>query len=115
MDRYRPAGGSLAPDRRLFDHPVVVNGVAYTQDIESNVMAIKLASGKVLWAHNYSSPNGAPDGVNVANGVVYAATSHAAAGGGLALAVAPTLAPATVPIVSPVRAIWQVATCAVCS
>jgi alcohol dehydrogenase (cytochrome c) len=58
--------------------PVVVNGVVYTQDMESNVMAIKLATGKVLWTHNYSSPNGGPDGVNVANGVVYAATNHAA-------------------------------------
>jgi alcohol dehydrogenase (cytochrome c) len=58
--------------------PVVVNGVLYTQDIESNVMAIKLATGKVLWTHNYSSDNGGPDGVNVAGGVVYAATNHAA-------------------------------------
>jgi alcohol dehydrogenase (cytochrome c) len=59
-------------------NPVVVNGVAYTQDIESNVMAIRLATGKVLWTHNYSSVNGGPDGVNVAGGVVYAATNHAA-------------------------------------
>jgi alcohol dehydrogenase (cytochrome c) len=58
--------------------PVVVNGVAYLQDMESNVMAIKLATGKVLWTHNYSSPNGGPDGVNVVAGVVYAATNHAA-------------------------------------
>jgi alcohol dehydrogenase (cytochrome c) len=58
--------------------PVVVNGVVYTQDIESNVMAIKLATGKVLWTHNYSSDNGGPDGVNVAGGVVYTATNHAA-------------------------------------
>ena len=58
--------------------PVVVNGVVYLQDIESNVMAIRLATGKVLWTHNYSSLNGGPDGVNVANGVVYAATNHAA-------------------------------------
>ncbi len=58
--------------------PVVVNGVVYLQDMESNVMAIKLATGKVLWTHNYSSPNGGPDGVNVAGGVVYAATNHAA-------------------------------------
>ena len=58
--------------------PVVVNGVVYTQDIESNVMAISLATGKVLWTHNYSSPNGGPDGVTVAGGVVYAATNHAA-------------------------------------
>jgi alcohol dehydrogenase (cytochrome c) len=59
-------------------NPVIVNGVAYTQDIESNVMAIRLATGKILWTHNYSSPNGGPDGVNVAGGVVYAATNHAA-------------------------------------
>jgi outer membrane protein assembly factor BamB len=58
--------------------PVVANGVLYTQDLESNVMAIKLATGKVLWTHDYSSPNGGPDGVNVAGGTVYAATNHAA-------------------------------------
>jgi alcohol dehydrogenase (cytochrome c) len=58
--------------------PVVVNGVVYLQDLESNVMAISLATGKVLWHHDYSSPNGGPDGVSVANGVVYAATSDTA-------------------------------------
>jgi alcohol dehydrogenase (cytochrome c) len=58
--------------------PVIVNGVVYLQDMESNVMAITLATGKVLWTHNYSSPNGGPDGVNVVGGTVYAATNHAA-------------------------------------
>src|SRR5579863_68777 len=58
--------------------PVVVNGVVYVQDLDSNVMAISLATGKVLWRHAYNSPNGGPDGVTVANGVVYAATNHAA-------------------------------------
>jgi alcohol dehydrogenase (cytochrome c) len=58
--------------------PVVVNGVVYIQDLESNVMAIRLATGKVLWTHNYNSLNGGPDGVNVVNGVVYAATDKAA-------------------------------------
>jgi alcohol dehydrogenase (cytochrome c) len=58
--------------------PVIVNGVVYVQDLESNVMAIRLATGKVLWTHDYNSPNGGPDGVTVANGVVYAATNHAA-------------------------------------
>ena len=58
--------------------PVVVNGVVYTQDLKSNVMAISLATGQVLWRHTYNSTNGGPDGVNVANGVVYAATNHAA-------------------------------------
>ncbi|MGI9008813.1 MAG: PQQ-binding-like beta-propeller repeat protein [Streptosporangiaceae bacterium] len=58
--------------------PIVVNGVVYLQDLESNVMAIRLATGKVLWTRNYDSPNGGPDGVNVTGGVVYAATNHAA-------------------------------------
>ena len=58
--------------------PVVVNGVVYTQDLESNVMAIELATGKVLWTHDYNSLNGGPDGVNVVNGTVYAATDNAA-------------------------------------
>ena len=58
--------------------PVIVNGVVYVQDLESNVMAISLATGKVLWSHDYNSPNGGPDGVTVAGGVVYAATNNAA-------------------------------------
>ena len=41
-------------------------------------MAISLATGKVLWTHDYNSPNGGPDGVTVAGGVVYAATNSAA-------------------------------------
>ena len=58
--------------------PVVVNGVVYVQDLDSDVMAISLATGKVLWTHDYDSPNGGPDGVTVADGIVYAATNHAA-------------------------------------
>ena len=58
--------------------PVVVDGVVYIQDQESNVMAIRLATGKVLWTHNYNSLNGGPDGVNVVGGTVYAATDKAA-------------------------------------
>jgi outer membrane protein assembly factor BamB len=57
---------------------IVVNGVVYLQDLESNVMAIRLATGKVLWTRDYNSLNGGPDGVNVADGVVYAATNEAA-------------------------------------
>jgi outer membrane protein assembly factor BamB len=42
--------------------PVAVNGVVYTQDLKSNVMAIRLATGKVLWTHTYNSQNGGPPG-----------------------------------------------------
>ncbi len=58
--------------------PVVVDGVVYVQDLQSNVMAIRLATGKVLWRHVYGSPNGGPDGVTVVDGTVYGATSRAA-------------------------------------
>jgi alcohol dehydrogenase (cytochrome c) len=58
--------------------PVIVNGVVYVQDLDSNVMAISLTTGKIVWTHDYNSPNGGPDGVTVADGVVYAATNHAA-------------------------------------
>ena len=58
--------------------PVVVNGVVYVQDLNSDVLAISLPTGHVLWTHDYNSPNGGPDGVNVADGVVYAVTATAA-------------------------------------
>ncbi|MGH3401375.1 MAG: PQQ-binding-like beta-propeller repeat protein, partial [Streptosporangiaceae bacterium] len=58
--------------------PVIVNGVVYAQDLNSDVFAISLATGKVLWTHDYDSPNGGPDGVNVVGGVVYGATATAA-------------------------------------
>ncbi len=58
--------------------PVVVNGVVYLQDLKSNVMAIGLSTGKVLWTHRYNLQNGGPDGVNVVSGTVYTATNDSA-------------------------------------
>ncbi len=58
--------------------PVIVNGVVYLQDLDSTVMAISLATGRVLWTHRYDSVNAGPNGVTVVNGTVYAATASAA-------------------------------------
>jgi outer membrane protein assembly factor BamB/plastocyanin len=58
--------------------PVVSNGVLYTQDLASNVYAVNLASGKVIWIKKYSSPDAGPNGVAVANGIVYGATEESA-------------------------------------
>jgi alcohol dehydrogenase (cytochrome c) len=58
--------------------PVVVGGVVYTQDIGSNVYAINLKSGKVVWYKKYNSPSVGPNGVNVVGGVVYGATGDSA-------------------------------------
>ncbi len=54
--------------------PVVSNGVIYSQDLESNVQAIELESGDVLWTKRYELPDQGPNGVVVADGRVYGAT-----------------------------------------
>jgi outer membrane protein assembly factor BamB len=56
--------------------PVVVDGVVYGQDLESNVYAIDYKTGKVLWIKKYNSPNTGPDGVTVADGTVFGATAE---------------------------------------
>ncbi|HET6174053.1 MAG TPA: PQQ-binding-like beta-propeller repeat protein [Gaiellales bacterium] len=58
--------------------PIVVGGVVYTQDINSNVYAINLKTGKVNWFKKYNLPSEGPNGVNVVNGVVYGATGDSA-------------------------------------
>jgi outer membrane protein assembly factor BamB len=71
----------VAPYGSLAAAPVVVNGVVYLQDLHANVYAISLATGKLKWEYpaNLAEKSGpGPDGVAVANGVVYGDTSTAA-------------------------------------
>jgi outer membrane protein assembly factor BamB/mono/diheme cytochrome c family protein len=58
--------------------PVVVDGVVYTQNLTSDVQAIDLDSGRVLWTKTYGSPDTGPNGVTVSNGRVYGATQTSA-------------------------------------
>jgi alcohol dehydrogenase (cytochrome c) len=58
--------------------PVIANGVIYSQDLESNVQAIDLASGDVLWSQKFESASHGPNGLAVADGQVYGATAGAA-------------------------------------
>ncbi len=58
--------------------PVIVNGVIYSQDLESNVQAIDLESGDVLWTKNWESASHGPNGLAVADGHVYGATASEA-------------------------------------
>jgi outer membrane protein assembly factor BamB len=55
--------------------PVVLDGVVYTQDLQSNVYAIDLASGRLRWEHRYGLLDLGPNGVNVGDGRVYGATT----------------------------------------
>jgi outer membrane protein assembly factor BamB len=54
--------------------PVIVDGVAYTQDMRSNVLAIDVRSGRVKWRKTYNQVDNGPNGVTVGDGRVYGAT-----------------------------------------
>jgi alcohol dehydrogenase (cytochrome c) len=61
--------------------PIVVDNVVYIQDLSCNVYALSLSSGKLLWEYTVNTPEKSgpgPNGVAVANGVVYAMTNTAA-------------------------------------
>jgi alcohol dehydrogenase (cytochrome c) len=67
------ATGSLAAA------PVVVDGVVYIQDLDCNVYALSLATGKLLWEHQVNTPEVSgpgPDGVAVGGGRVYGTTPY---------------------------------------
>lgn len=58
--------------------PIVANGVVYSEDLESNVQALDLESGDVLWTKKFESPSHGPNGLAVAEGRVYGTTSSEA-------------------------------------
>lgn len=60
--------------------PVVVDGVVYTQDLDSNVYAIELRTGRQLWTTMFGSYTNGPNGVAVAGGLVFGATKTEAFG-----------------------------------
>jgi outer membrane protein assembly factor BamB len=71
--RKGPTFGSMSAG------PIVVNGVVYIQDLDDNVYALSLATGKLKWEYPVNaSANGGPDGVAVTGGRVYGTTPTAA-------------------------------------
>ena len=61
--------------------PIVVDNVVYIQDLSDNVYALSLSSGALLWEYTVNTPEKSgpgPNGVAVANGVVYGMTNTAA-------------------------------------
>ncbi|MEX2431002.1 MAG: PQQ-binding-like beta-propeller repeat protein [Dehalococcoidia bacterium] len=65
----RGAFGALATN------PIVVNDTVYLQDLGSNVFAIDLESGEVLWEQRFEESSIGPNGVAVGWGKVFAAIS----------------------------------------
>ncbi len=75
-----PAAAGVNGAGSFAANPVVVNGVVYIQDLDANVYAVSLATGKLMWEYQVNIPEKSgpgPDGVTVANGVVYGDTSTA--------------------------------------
>jgi outer membrane protein assembly factor BamB len=61
--------------------PIVVDNVVYIQDLRCNVYALSLANGSLLWKYVVNKPERSgpgPNGVAVADGVVYGLTPTAA-------------------------------------
>jgi outer membrane protein assembly factor BamB len=54
--------------------PIISKGVMYSQDLSSNVQAIDVETGEVLWSTPFEQNDHGPNGVVVANGLVFGAT-----------------------------------------
>jgi outer membrane protein assembly factor BamB len=54
--------------------PVIDKGVIYSQDLASNVQALDVETGDVLWTASFEQPSYGPNGVVVAEGLVFATT-----------------------------------------
>jgi outer membrane protein assembly factor BamB len=58
--------------------PVIIDGVVYSQDLNSNVEALDQRTGKVLWSREYNEPNWGPNGITVGGAKIYGATTTTA-------------------------------------
>lgn len=54
--------------------PVIDKGVVYSQDLASNVQALNLETGEVLWNASFEQPDVGPNGIVVAEGHVFGAS-----------------------------------------
>jgi outer membrane protein assembly factor BamB len=59
-------------------NPIVLGGVVYFEDPDSDVFALEQASGRLLWKHDYRSvtPSGGPNGVAYGYGLLYGETAR---------------------------------------
>ena len=57
-------------------NPIVLNGVVYIQDPDSDVYALNQQTGAVMWKHLYKSPtpSGGPNGLALGYGMIFGAT-----------------------------------------
>jgi len=63
---------------RYVGSPVVEEGVAYVQDPMSNVQAIEIETGEIVWEARFEEPVSGPNGVIVMDGEVFGASRSSA-------------------------------------
>ncbi len=71
------AAAGVGPYGSLTANPIVRGGTVYLQDLDSNVYALSLATGKLDWEYRCDQPEKSgpgPNGVAVAGGKVYGLT-----------------------------------------
>ena len=69
-----PAAAGVGSVGALAANPIVVSGLVYIQDLDANVYALSLATGRLKWEYQLNTPmktGPGPDGVAVAGGMVY--------------------------------------------
>jgi alcohol dehydrogenase (cytochrome c) len=74
------AAEGIRPYGSLAANPIVQNGIVYLQDLDSNVYALALSTGKLEWQCRLDMPERSgpgPNGVAVVDGVVYGASPTA--------------------------------------
>lgn len=65
----------------LASNPIITNGLVYLQDLDSNVYALSLTTGRLKWEHVFDSSGDdapGPNGIAVVKGTVYGATARSA-------------------------------------
>jgi outer membrane protein assembly factor BamB len=58
--------------------PLIADGVAYLQDLQSNVQAVDLETGATLWTRDYNEPGIGPNGLLLHRGTLYGITVRSA-------------------------------------
>lgn len=66
----------VGPYGSFTSNPIVAGDVVFLEDPDSDVFALRLASGALLWQHDYRSatPSGGPNGVAYGYGLLYGET-----------------------------------------
>jgi outer membrane protein assembly factor BamB len=66
--------GRPPPSGLMASTPVSDGSRVYVQELTSDVLAIDLATGHLLWRHRFARPSGGPNGLAMADGRVYGNT-----------------------------------------